>query len=122
MALVAISGQKNQVIIFIAHTARLLDVEQIFDSDLIIYKMPSAAHSKFERREIAEHTAAARKALMSKKQFKKWSYVIDFHNDISGLLSNGLPSFWTEALSTAWADLDIMEAVSNGKKKGKEKR
>ena len=108
-ALIALSGQKGQVILFVAHVSRLLDVDSIMESDLVVFKMPSMAHVKFERREISEYTAEARKHLLTKSNPKRWTYLVDFHEDRRGLLQNGLPSFWSEALSHAWADLAIEE-------------
>lgn len=112
--LVALSGQKNQIILFVAHVSRLLDVEGIMDSDLVVFKLPSVAHVKFERREIAEYTKEAREQLLQKRDPRRWSWVVDFHEDRRGLLSNALPSFWTEKLSHAWADL-ALESVKLGK-------
>ncbi len=114
-ALVALSGQKNQVVLFIAHVSRLLDVESVMDSDMVIFKMPSVAHVKFERREIAEYTKEAREKLSQKRDPKRWSWVVDFHEDRRGLLPNGLPFFWSEDLSHAWADL-ALETVKLKKK------
>lgn len=116
--LVALSGQRDQIIIFIAHTARLLDVEQIFDSDLIIYKLPSAAHVSFERKETAQYTRDARQALLKQRDPRKWAYLIDFHNERQALLKNGLPSFWSNELSNAWSGLDVMAIVKQKGKKG----
>lgn len=114
-AVIALSGQKQQAIIFVAHTARMLEVEQIFDSDLIIYKLPSAAHVKFERRETAAYTAAARKALARQTDPRQWAYLIDFHDDRTGLLKNPLPTFWTKDLSMAWGDLNVEDLIRSGK-------
>ena len=119
-ALIALSGQKEQVILFIAHVSRLLDVDTIMDSDLVIFKMPSLAHERFERREIAEFTKEARAQLLAKGNPKKWSYVVDFHEGGRGVLANTLPSFWTETLSHAWADLALEEVKL--KKQGQTKK
>lgn len=117
-ALVALSGQKNQVILFVAHVSRLLDIDSIMESDLVIFKMPSLAHVKFERKEIAEYTKEARERLQVKSNPKKWSWIVDFHDDRRGLLPNGLPSFWTQQLSEAWAELTL-DDISRGKLWGK---
>lgn len=116
--MIGLSGQRKQIIIFIAHTARLLEVEQVFDSDLVVYKLPSAAHVKFERRETAEYTLKARNALLEKRDPRKWAYILDFHFDRQSLLRTGLPTFWSEELSHAWAGLDVASLVQrkeNGK-------
>lgn len=120
-ALVALSGQKNQIILFVAHVSRLLDVETVMDSDIIIYKMPSLAHEKFERRETAEYTREARETLGKKGNPKRWSYLVDSHEGRRGLLSNGLPSFWSETLSHAWADLALEEVKLKKETKAREK-
>lgn len=118
-ALVALSGQKNQVILFIAHVSRLLDLEAIMDSDIVIFKIPSLAHVKFERREVAEYTKEARDKLIEKKNPKRWSWIVDFHEDRRGLLKNALPSFWSEKLSHAWADLALEEVKLKQQPKAK---
>lgn len=112
--LVALSRQRGQVILFVTHTARMLDVELIFESDLVIYKLPSAAHVKFERRETAEFTGRARERLLAQKRPTCWSYVLNFHQGREGLLRNPLPSFWSELLSNAWAGLDVNALAQSG--------
>jgi len=121
-SLIALSGQKKQTIIFVAHVARLLDVDSIMESDIVVFKMPSLAHVKFERREIAEYTKEARHQLQAKRNPIKWSWIVDFHEDKRGLLSNSLPSFWTEDLSHAWADLAINSIKSKGDSSNGSKR
>lgn len=103
----ALSRQRDQLIIFVAHTARLLEVEAIMDCNAIIYRKPSASYLKFERRETMEWTATAREQIISKGNPLHWAYVIDLEDDRRGLLRCKLPPFWSENLSTAWADLDV---------------
>ena len=103
----ALSRQRKQLIIFVAHTARLLELEAIMDCNVIIYRKPSAAYLKFERRETMEWTSTAREQIMSKGNPLHWAYVIDLEDDRRGLLRCKLPSFWSEELSSAWADLDV---------------
>lgn len=121
-ALAALSRQRQQVIILVAHTARMLDVETVFDSDLVVYKMPSAAHVAFERRETMAYTQEARQALLGKKDPRRWAYAVDFHGGRKALLRNGLCSFWSQALSNAWAGLDLKSLAQTGKKNLKERR
>lgn len=120
--LVALSRQRKQVIILVCHTARMLDVELVFDSDLVVYKLPSVAHVKFERKETAEYTLKAREALLKVKNPKAWAYVIDFHQGREGLLRNRLAHFWSDSLSNVWAGLDVAKLVANPGQKRKVKR
>jgi hypothetical protein len=103
----ALSRQRDQLIIFVAHTARLLELEAIMDCNVIIYRKPSAAYLKFERRETMEWTTTARAQILSKGNPLHWAYVIDLEDDRRGLLRCRLPNFWSEDLSKAWADLDV---------------
>jgi hypothetical protein len=103
----ALSRQRDQLIIFVAHTARLLELEAIMDCNVIIYRKPSASYLKFERRETMEWTTTAREQIMSKGNPLHWAYVIDLEDDRRGLLRCRLPSFWSDELSKAWADLDV---------------
>lgn len=123
----ALSRQRDQLIIFIAHNARLLEIEAVMDCDVIIYRKPSAAHLKFERRETADWSINARQAIMMQKNPLHWAYVVDLEDGRSGLLRCKLPPFWNEDLSKAWADLDVQELIDamNGidtedEKQGKE--
>ena len=120
--LVALSRQRKQIILLVCHTARMLDIELIFDSDLVVYKLPSVAHVKFERKETAEYTLKARQALLKLKSPRSWAYVIDFHQGREGLLKNRLPSFWSEGLSNVWAGLDVAQLVSPSKRAVKNHR
>lgn len=115
--LMALSRQRKQLILFIAHTSRMLDVEMAFDSDLIIYKLPSAAHVRFERKETAEFTKEARDMLLLQKDPKKWAWVVDLHHDRKGLLRCRLPRFWSEALSNLWAGMDTAALGQLGRRR-----
>ncbi len=103
----ALSRQRDQLIIFVAHTSRLLEVEAIMDCNVIIYRKPSASYIRFERRETAEWMSTAREQIMSKGNPLHWAYVIDLEDDKRGLLRCKLPPFWNEGLSKAWAELDV---------------
>lgn len=107
----ALSRQRDQLIIFITHNARLLEVEAVMDCDVIIYRKPSAAHLKFERRETADWSISARQAIMLQKNPLHWAYVVDLEDGKTGLLRCSLPSFWNEDLSKAWADLDVQAMI-----------
>lgn len=111
----ALSRQRDQLIIFVAHTARLLELEAIMDCNVIIYRKPSASYLKFERRETMEWTTTAREQIMSKGNPLHWAYVIDLEDDRRGLLRCKLPPFWSNELSAAWADLDVEALIKTMK-------
>ncbi len=57
--LIGVSRQRNQLIIFISHHSRKLDVNVVHEVDQIHWKMPSYAHQLFERDELADFTMKA---------------------------------------------------------------
>ena len=104
--LVALSRQRKQLIILIAHQSRKLDVQLVMDASRVVWKMPTRGHLMFERRELAPFTARALQSLEAKKGDKrKWGYVLDFRNLEFGPLRTGLASWWCEDLSTGFAHL-----------------
>lgn len=113
----ALARQRDQLILFVAHTSRMLEIEAVLDCKLLIYRKPSMAHIMFERRELAPWTQEARTAIMSQKQPIKWAYVIDLEDGRKGLLKCKLPPFWSEDLSKAWAELDVEELMAAMKSK-----
>ncbi len=116
----ALARQRDQLIIFVAHTSRMLEIEAVLDCKLLIYRKPSMAHIMFERRELAPWTQEARTAITSQKNPIKWAYVIDLEDGRKGLLKCQLPSFWSEDLSKAWAALDVEELMAAMKTQKKE--
>ena len=48
-ALVALSEQKGQLIIFISHHSRKFDINDVHGSNLIIWKQPTLADTMWER-------------------------------------------------------------------------
>lgn len=116
----ALARQRDQLIVFVAHTSRMMEIEAVLDCKLIIYRKPSMAHIMFERRELAPWTQEARDAIMSQKNPLKWAYVIDLEDGRKGLLKCQLPKGWSEDLSKAWAELDVEELMAAMKKQTKE--
>ena len=112
--LVSMSRQRRQLILFIAHHSRKLDINLIHDSDRLLWKMPTEAHVLFERAELQPFT---RKALDAFRGLRKprqgetaWlrrcmtmTYVMDLHNLRFGWLKNGLPSWWRDELSNGYS-------------------
>jgi hypothetical protein len=105
--LVSISRHREQLIIFIAHHSRKLDINLIHDSDVLLWKEPTAAHVLFERDEMQTFTRKARdffSGIKSPKARLKATYVMDLHHLSFAWMNNSLPQWWSEALSNGFED------------------
>ena len=115
--LAAISRQNDHLLIFVAQHTRQVDINIVGDADIIIFKRPSLLHVRFSRPEFRADVLAARNAILSKgKHSNKWSVVRDFNEGRQGIISNGLPSFWSEELSKSFQQSNIEDFVSNKKR------
>ena len=104
--LVALSRQRKQLIILIAHQSRKLDIQLVMDASRIVWKMPTKGHLMFERRELQPFTARALQTLESVRGDKrKWAYVLDFHDLEFGPMRTKLASWWCEELSSGFRHL-----------------
>ena len=118
----ALSRQRNQIIILIFHTSRDIGSKILRGVDAIMVKEPS-------RRQIDQGsknnwwyfllTEARQKIREQGGNRKKYSYVDCEEPDFRGILTNPLPQFWSEDLSKAWANTNILtkrDPDSNRKK------
>jgi len=115
--LLSISRQKNQIVILATHTSRKLDVAIVMDCDAVIIKEPSLLHAKFERHEVRAITEEALEkfSVVPEAERKTKAYVYA-HSTQGEMLENGLPDFWTEDLSKAFAGISVTktEKVKKG--------
>lgn len=94
------SGKLNQIIFYLAHHSRKVDVQAIvMESNAFILKRPARIWKDLERSaEIRRIINEALKLLKGKD--KSWSYIYDNLGDFGeGILKNPLPYFWTNELS-----------------------
>lgn len=116
--LAALSGQKKFKSIYISQHARRLERGIVGQVDFILFKKPSLMQMKFDRSELKQILAEvyeAFKALkvpkgISRNEYeKKCTYV--FSEDFCGMVenSNKPPSWWTDALSRAYANVPLSE-------------
>jgi len=104
--LVSLSRQRHQLIILICHHARKLDVLTVLDVDRIIWKQPSAGHALFDRPEIRPFTQRAIRAFSEVQgDPRKRAYIGDFKRLRFGMVTTSKPSYWTEEMSYAMANL-----------------
>ncbi len=105
--LLAISGQRRQLIIFISHHSRKLDLNVCTAVHRIIWKRPTYAHRLWERDEMADFTAKAFDFFGGIKgdiARKKSSLVLDLDNFRFLQTSNALPEWWGDDLSCLFQD------------------
>jgi hypothetical protein len=106
--LVALSRQRNQLIILISHHSRKLDMNEVMDCSRVIWKKPSAGQVMFERKEMKPFAErAVQKFAERKGNHQKVAYVMDFENLSFGFAQTGLASFWSESLSTGYSGPDM---------------
>ena len=114
--LIGISGQRNQLLIFICHHSKKLDINVVREVNYIIWKRPTYAYQLFERDELTDFTMKAfdffngllkGKALTDpiRKMLKRNSLALDFDNFLFYSLENQLPTYWTEELSCLFEDI-----------------
>jgi hypothetical protein len=112
--LIGISGQRNQLIIFIAHHSRKLDLNVITEVNRIIWKKPTYAHQLFERDEVSDFSMRAYDffaGIKGEVARKKAALVLDFDNFSFRQTKNALPPWWCEDLSRLFQDVQRTRGV-----------
>ncbi len=115
--LIGISGQRNQLLIFICHHTKKLDPNVVREVNYIIWKRPTYAYQLFERDELSDFTMKAfdffaelRKGRplndTVRRLLKKNNLVLDFDSFVFHTFENQLPSYWTEELSCLFEDIN----------------
>lgn len=108
--LVGLSGQRRQLIIFIAHHSRKLDLNVITEVNRIVWKKPSYAHQLWERSEISDFSMRAFDFFQGIKGTvtqKRTTLVLDMDNFTFLRFTNSLPPWWTENLSRLFRDIEL---------------
>ena len=103
--LISISRHRQQLIIFIAHHSRKLDINLIHDSDRLLWKEPTEAHAIFERDELQVFTRKALEFFGGVKGIKaklRATYVMDLHHLKFSWFNNSLPEWWSQDLSNGF--------------------
>lgn len=115
--LMGISGQRRQLILFISHHSRKLDINVVTDSERILWKQPTYAHCLFERDELHDFTMKAFDFFANLKTDKKQlrtALVMDFTTFTFQQFENGLPSYWTEDLSRLFENIKGIKQQNDG--------
>ncbi len=106
--LLAIAGQRQQLILFISHHSRKLDVNVCTAVHRIIWKRPTYAHQLWERDEMSDFTGKAFDFFTGIKgdiAQKKASLVLDLDNFRFLQTTNALAPWWNDDLSCLFQDV-----------------
>lgn len=109
--MIGISGQRNQMLLFISHHSRKLDLNIIHEVDRVIYKEPTYAHAIWERDEMGDFTYKAAEffsGIRTEVSKKRANLVVDFQNFQFFNFTNGLPPWWSDDLSRLFRDIEMM--------------
>lgn len=111
--LLAIAGQREQLILFISHYSRKLDLNVCTSVHRIIWKRPTYAHQLWERDEMADFTGKAYdffKGIKSRLAQQKACLVLDMENFGFYHCNNKLPPWWTDRLSRIFKEIQIQNS------------
>ena len=114
-AYVALSRQRNQLILFIFHSSSDVGSRILRGVDAILLKEPSQRqiqHGSKDSwwRELLVEAKERFEALQDmSKNPKEFTYVDSEEPEFRGMLRNPLPDFWSEELSKAWAGVNNLE-------------
>lgn len=106
--LLAIAGQREQVILFISHYSRKLDLNVCTAVHRIIWKRPTYAHQLWERDEMADFTSKAYdffNGIRGKVAQKQACLVLDMEKFAFLQCNNKLPKWWTDRLSRIFKEI-----------------
>jgi hypothetical protein len=112
--LLAFAGQREQLIIFISHYSRKLDLNVCTAVHRIIWKRPTYAHQLWERDEMADFTGKAYdwfKAIDGTVARKKSCLVLNMEDFGFSQCNNALPPWWSDRLSRIFKEIQVNSVV-----------
>lgn len=119
--LLSISGQRQQLIVFISHYSRKLDLNICAAVHRLIWKRPTYAHTMWERDEMADFTMKAFdffQAIKGDTAKKRAALVLDMDNFHFFHVDNKLAPWWTDELSRLFKDIELNGVSHNGRASG----
>lgn len=115
---VALSRQRNQIIIFAFHSSSDVGSRILRGVDAILLKEPSlrqiqyGSKDNFCRALLTEAKERFKSLADMGEDTRKYTYVDCEKPPYRGMVKNELPEYWTEDLSKAWADTTEPHALS----------
>jgi len=119
--LLSIAGQREQLVLFISHYSRKLDINVCTGVHRIIWKRPTFAHQLWERDEMADFTGRAFDFFTSIPKplaQKKACLILDMDNFGFHQCTNKLPPWWNNELSCIFRDFNGKPAPTTMSKGG----
>ena len=105
----ALSRQRNQTILFVFHASADVGSRILRGVDAILLKEPSlrqihyGAKDKHLRELLTEAKGEFRRLAEDSEDRRAYTFVESEEPEFRGMLTNPLPSFWSDELSKAWA-------------------
>lgn len=97
----AIARHKGLSLILISQNSAMIDLNVLRLADVILLKEPSLLQSKFERKAIREMYEKVKEKFEAVEDRRSHVYI--WSDDFEGLVSYGLPEFWSEGISKSFA-------------------
>ena len=103
-AIVNLSRQRDQLLIFVTQEARQLDRGVLAAADMFVIREPSPLQAQIDRPELRDLISQATQELTSVEgEMQDWAFVHALRAGFTGLVRTRLPSFWKSELSTMYA-------------------
>jgi len=105
---VGLVRQRHQVLIIISRLSSEIDKILIAHCDIVALKRPLDGQGAFERPTLRGEVQQAEAEFKKVKgDARGWTWVWNRKNGVKKMLQNPLPSYWTEDLSEAFADVPL---------------
>lgn len=102
-AIVNLSRQRDQLLIFVTQEARQLDRGVIAAADMFAIREPSPFQAQIDRPELRHLISQAADAIGSAEgDAQDWAFIHAPKSGFTGLIRTRLPSFWTSEISTMY--------------------
>lgn len=108
--LLSIAGQREQLVLFISHYSRKLDINVCTGVHRIIFKRPTYAHMLWERDEMGDFTGRAYeffRGIKGELAQKKAALILNMDNFGFSQCTNKLAPWWNTELSCVFKDMNI---------------
>jgi len=119
---IALSRQREQIVIFIFHASRDVGSKILRGVDAIIVKEPSQRQIEYgSKTDWFRHfleDAKVRFKQIKDDDTRKFAYVDNEDPEFRGMLTNPIPPFWTKDLSKAWSGIGIEQKNNYNKDMG----